>query len=153
MNYGDGSFVSFREGPNVRRGYDGAKLIFRTGAWQLDTFAVKPAQTRTGYFDAGPENAQTFWGVYVSSQKPMVSFFGRLETYYLGLDRKSVRFDQGSARDQGHTVGVRSKGQAGGLEYQFEGDFQFGHSARVKSGLGNMYKPTPTCSKKPACVH
>ena len=91
LNYGDGSLISFREGRNVRRGYDGLKLSARVSSWEVDAFAVRPVQTKAGYFDDGPEPGQTLWGVYAASQCDVAPFFGRIETYYIGLDRKRVR--------------------------------------------------------------
>ncbi|MGH9901471.1 MAG: alginate export family protein [Pyrinomonadaceae bacterium] len=42
LNYGEGGLVSIRE-LNVRREFDGVKLILRPAGWRVDAFAVKPA--------------------------------------------------------------------------------------------------------------
>ena len=126
MDYGDGSLVSYREGPNVRRGYDGPKVIVNLTAWQLDAFVVRPVETDPGVFDDGWDNGQAFWGVYASAQKPMARVVGRPELYYFGLKRESVRYDQGTARETRHTLGARIKYKKGGLDYWLEGTFQLG---------------------------
>src|SRR5258706_1839386 len=41
LAYGSSRLVSVREEPNVRRSFDGAKVIFKCAGWQLDAFAVK----------------------------------------------------------------------------------------------------------------
>ncbi len=126
MDYGDGSLVSYREGPNVRRGYDGPKVTVNLPSWQLDSFVVRPVETDPGIFDDGREKAQTFWGIYGSARKPMRGFRGRPEVYYFGLKRDGVRYDQGTDRETRHTVGARANYKKGNLDYWFEGTLQFG---------------------------
>ena len=45
LNYGDGSLVSIRD-LNVRRHFDGIKLILRPQEWRIDIFAAKPVGDR-----------------------------------------------------------------------------------------------------------
>jgi hypothetical protein len=132
LNYGEGSLVSIRE-LNVRREFDGIKLILRPTGWRIDAFAVKPAQTKRGVFDDVPDLGQTLWGIYAVTTPKLSSFLKQLDFYYLGLDRKQARFDQGGARDQRHTVGALAHGQKKALSYFFEGDLQFG-----KFGSGKL---------------
>jgi Alginate export len=130
MDYGDGSLVSYREGPNVRRGYDGPKVMVHFTPWQVDAFVVRPVETDPGVFDDGWDDAQRFWGVYASAQEPILGILGRPELYYLGLGREGVRYDQGIDRETRHTVGARTLYQKGGHEYWLEGTFQFGSFGR-----------------------
>jgi hypothetical protein len=62
LNYGDGSLVSIRD-LNVRRPFDGIKLILRPQESRIDIFAAKPVETSPGFFDDAPDQTQTFWGV------------------------------------------------------------------------------------------
>jgi len=133
LNYGEGSLVAIRE-LNVRREFDGVKLILRPPGWRIDAFAVKPAQTKPGVFDDAPDPAQTLWGVYAATTKKIPSFLKELDLYYFGLDRKRARFDQGVARDQRHTLGASMRGQKEAFSYWFEGDMQFG-----KFGAGQLF--------------
>ena len=126
MEYGDGSLVSYREGPNVRRGYDGAKVIMRLPGWQVDSFAVRPVETDSGVFDDGWDDGQRFWGIYASANRSPHRGVGRPEMYYLRLKREAVRYDQGLARETRHTVGARASYLLRGHEYWLEGTFQFG---------------------------
>ena len=84
MHFGSGRLVSVREGPNVRAGFDGVRLITTTRNWRIDTFAVKPVITlgrgvkyppfppnpdlkpARGYFDDRPDPDQTFWGTFAT---------------------------------------------------------------------------------------
>jgi hypothetical protein len=126
MDYGDGSLVSYREGPNVRRGYDGLKVMVHLAPWQVDAFVVRPVETDPGVFDDGWENGQRFWGVYASADAPILGILGRPEVYYLGLKREGVRYDQGTDRETRHTIGARTIYRKGGFEYWLEGTFQLG---------------------------
>jgi hypothetical protein len=126
MDYGDGSIVSHREGPNVRRGYDGPKVMVGLGVWQIDAFLVRPVETNRGVFDDVPDPSQRFWGVYASAGEPILGIFGRPEVYYLGVARERVRYDQGTAREIRHTLGARSKYRKGSFEYWLEGTLQAG---------------------------
>ena len=106
LNYGDGSLVSIRD-LNVRRPFDGIKLILRPQEWRIDIFAAKPVETSPGFFDDAPDHTQTFWGIWATDTKEQ-SFVRQLDFYYLGLDRKNAQFDQGTARERRNTLGVRA---------------------------------------------
>ena len=126
MDYGDGSLVSYREGPNVRRGYDGPKVMVALGTWQLDAFVVRPVETEPGVFDDGAESGQRFWGVYATAQRPTLGLFGRPEIYYLGAAREHARYDQGVGSETRHTLGARSTYRKGSFDYWLEGTVQAG---------------------------
>lgn len=126
MEYGDGSLVSYREGPNVRRGYDGPRVMLHFRPWQVDAFVVKPVETDRGIFDDGWEDDQLFWGVYASAREPTLAGLVRPEVYYLGLKREAVRYDQGIGAETRHTIGARTLYRKGALEYWLEGTLQFG---------------------------
>jgi alginate export protein len=96
-NYGDGSLVSLRD-LNVRRPFDGIKLILQRHDWRIDLFAAKPIVTSPGFFDDAPDHTQTFWGIWATGTKEQ-SFLRQLDFYSLGLDRKNAQFDQGTARE------------------------------------------------------
>jgi len=118
---------------NVRRSFDGIKLILRPKDWQVDLFAMRPALSKPGLFDDYPDHTQTLWGVYSVTSRHLPRFIRQLDAYYLGLDRKLARFAQGSGRDQRHTVGSLIHGGKGNFSYWGEGDLQFG-----KFGSGNI---------------
>jgi hypothetical protein len=126
LDYGDGSLVSYREGPTVRRGYDGSRVMVHLARWQVDSFVVRPVETYRGVFDDRGDKTQTFWGVYASAREPRGGVLGRPELYYLGLKRAAIRYEQGSDQETRHTVGVRTEYAKGAHEYWLEGTFQFG---------------------------
>ena len=125
LAYGSSRLISAREAPNVRLSFDGVKAIFNLGGWRVDAFAVKPVRTKIGVFDDDPDPNQKFWGLYAVTP---VSWLpgGNIDLYYLGLDRHSAHFDQGTAHEIRHSVGTRVWGKKAGWDYNFEFVYQFG---------------------------
>ena len=131
LNYGEGSLLAIRE-LNVRRTFDGVKAIVRAGDWRVDLLAFRPALIRTRVFDDGIDSSQALWGAWAT--RPIrKSFWQQVELYYLGLDRKLARFEQGAAREQRHTVGALLHAQHGAFRMFSEADLQFG-----RFGEGNI---------------
>jgi Alginate export len=67
MSFGHQRLVNYREGPNLRRSFDGLRATFRTEAWTLDAFATKPVRNEAGFFDDPPDPERNFWGVYTTA--------------------------------------------------------------------------------------
>jgi Alginate export len=124
LNYGDGSLVSIRD-LNVRRPFDGIKLVLLPETWSIDVFAAKPVVTTPGFFDDPPDHTQTFWGIW-ATHKNEQSSVRQLDFYYLGLDRKNAQFEPGTARERRNTVGFNAHEMAGRFTLLQEGDLQFG---------------------------
>jgi Alginate export len=110
---------------NVRRPFDGIKLILQQQEWRIDVFAARPVVTSPGFFDDAPDHTQTFWGIWATDRKKQ-SFVRQLDFYYLGLDRKNAQFDQGTARERRNTLGLNAHETAGRFSLFQEGDLQFG---------------------------
>ena len=132
LNYGEGSLLAIRE-LNVRRTFDGVKATIRPGDWRIDLLAVRPALIKTGAFDDGIDSSQALWGAWVTRPIKRRSFWTQADVYYLGLDRKQARFDQGAARERRHTVGALLHAQQRAFAMFTEADFQFG-----SFGTGNI---------------
>src|SRR5579859_7990888 len=104
MEYGSGRLIDVREGPNVRLSFDGFKVKTGIGSWQVDGFAMRPDLDKPGFFDNAPNSAVGFWGVYgVRSFEKALA----LDTYYLGLDRKTAAFNRGVGQEVRHSIGAR----------------------------------------------
>jgi hypothetical protein len=129
---GSARLVGMREPLNVRRGFDGLRIIAKAGAWRVDGLLVRPVQTKTGGFDDAPDRNQTFWGAYAIGPWQWVKG-GGIDLYYLGLNRPSGRFDQGTAREVRHSVGTRLWGRHGGWDHSTEMVYQVG-----RFGEGNV---------------
>ena len=104
MEYGSGRLIDVREGPNVRLSFDGFKVKSGIGPWQIDYFALRPDLDKSGFFDNAPNHQVGFWGVY--GVRPLKRNF-TLDTYYLGLERKTAAFNRGVGHELRHTIGAR----------------------------------------------
>lgn len=133
LNYGVGSLLAIRE-LNVRRTFDGVKAIFRHRGWRVDLLAFRPALIRTGAFDDGIDSSQALWGAWATRPFKHRSFWKQVDIYYLGLDRKQARFQQGAAREQRQTLGALVQAQQGRFSMFTEADLQFG-----RFGAGNIH--------------
>ncbi|MFC5539944.1 alginate export family protein [Rhodocytophaga aerolata] len=132
MNYGSSRLVTVREGPNVRLSFDAGKLIYKTHAFQADAFVSRPAETKTGVFDNGSDQNVLFWGVYTTRDFPSI-LQSHVDLYYLGLEDKRARFEQGEARELRHSTGVRLWSKETRLNYNLEGVYQLG-----RYGIGEI---------------
>jgi hypothetical protein len=126
LAFGSRRYVSAREGPNVRQTFDGVRLIVSSHAWAVSLLATKPVQTKPGFFDDAPKSGQTFWGAYASRSLAEKSGLN-VDLYYLGLDSKQARFEQGVGREQRHTAGTRFWGKRDSFDEDLELTYQWGH--------------------------
>lgn len=126
--------VSVREDPNVRRTFDGVRASFRSGGQSFGVLLTKPVETNQRFFDDGPEPQRTFWGAGYGVRSVAFGPPLDVDVFYLGLDNKQARFDQGIARETRHTVGLRlantregeRKRGAQKLDFDYEFAYQFG---------------------------
>lgn len=118
VEFGSGRLVSASEGLNVRRSFDAIRPIYKQGNWIANSLYAKLVATKPGFFDDGVLNQQTFWGVGAIRIRPAAR--SGFSIYYLGLDRKAARFNQGTAREIRHTFGTRAWGTFRKLDYNYE---------------------------------
>jgi hypothetical protein len=136
MEYGSGRLIDVREGPNVRLSFDGFRVKTGIGRWQIDGFAVRPDLDKPGFFDNAPNHAVGFWGVY--GVRPLKKFI-TLDTYYLGLDRKSAAFNRGVGHEVRHSLGARLSRPVAqtkpSWDFDYEALWQFGSfgSANIRA--------------------
>jgi len=123
---GSGRLFDNNEGPNVKLSFDGFRFIAEGAHARLDVFAVKPVENNLGYFDDGPNHAESLWGTYLTLPAAIVSH-GQADIYYLGLDTKSATYNSGTAHEIRHTIGTRLFRAVGkGLDYNWEPNYQWG---------------------------
>jgi len=123
---GSQNLVSTRDGRNIRRSLDGARLTWVKGDWTVDLLALKPTLENTGYFDDPPTHGSSFWAAYAVHPFKFLPQ-GNVDLYYMGLDNKSVPFDgKGTGREQRETIGTRLWGTTKHWDYNYEPTFQWG---------------------------
>ena len=126
MAFGSGNFVSVRDGRNIRRSFDGARLTWKKEDWTVDLFAARPILNNSGYFDNPPDHTAGFWGAYAVHPFRFLPS-GHIDLYYMGLDNRNVPFDgKGRGREQRETTGTRFWGTTSRWDYNDEFTFQWG---------------------------
>lgn len=122
LSFGSGRLIDVREAPNVRFGWDGARLIAQAATLRLDAFLVRPQRTRPGVFDDATDTTQALWGSWLAKRSS--AFDG--DAYYLGLRRDSFRYQRVTGRERRHTFGARARVKAPRWEAEVEATYQTG---------------------------
>jgi hypothetical protein len=125
LAFGSGRLVDVREGPNVRRTFDGGRLIVQTPAWRVEGFVMRPAEDERGVFDDGSDTSRALWGVYSVGTLPLLSP-GGLDLYYLGFQDDQAVYVQGTGEETRHSLGLRLWGAPGAWDYNGEVVYQWG---------------------------
>ena len=125
MKLGSGRLVNVREGPNLRRKFDGIRLFLDITDWRINAMATHLAESNRGVFDDGTDEEQALWGVYAQG-KPALLRMGKMDIYYLGYRNDRARYQQGAGEETRHTLGTRLWGDVGGWAYNWEFDYQWG---------------------------
>ncbi len=121
---GSARLISVRDGPNVRRSFDGAKLTASYSGVQASGFYFNEVAVESGSFDDNRNGDEELWGLY--STWSDVGGFTSLDVYYLGIDRAVEQYVQGVGRDERHSIGVRMFGDYGNWFWNHEALYQFG---------------------------
>ena len=124
LSLGSSRLVSEREGPNLRRAFDGGRAFLQmAGGLRVDTFLLRPVQPFHGPFDDRGSSAETLWGGYATTPvRPGVG----LDLYHLGYQRARASFAQGQGFEKRQTIGGRFFGRQSGWDWDAEAAFQFG---------------------------
>lgn len=121
LRYGSGRLVDVREGPNVRRKFDGGLGRLTRDDWRLDLLAAHPADDEPGVFDDGTNGSQTLWGSYLVGRSPgWLPFGSSIDLYYLGYRNDDSSYQQGTAAETRHTLGTRLWGELAGWDWNWE---------------------------------
>jgi hypothetical protein len=147
LAFGSARLVDVREGPNVRRSFQGVVLAGQLAGWRVDVLAVRPVRSRVGSFDDKADSGQALWGLYGVLPS---SAAGTLDLYYLGYHNRAARYEQGTALELRHTLGARLSGERTGWDWNWEligqaGDFGDGHIAAwsLASDTGYNWEHAP----------
>ncbi|MEM7665826.1 MAG: alginate export family protein [Pseudomonadota bacterium] len=125
LNIGSGRLVSIRDGPNVRRTFDGVRLGLARGDWSVEGFGFGVRGDERGSFDDRIFEDEALWGVYATlGDAPLLP--GSADFFYLGFDEDAAIFDQGVADETRHTFGTRFHGREGRWDWNWEAMVQVG---------------------------
>ena len=125
LSLGSGRLVALRDGPNVRRSFDGVRLTVRHARGEVEALAVSEVAAAEGVFDDLADPGELAWGVYTTTRvatKREVS----VDAYYLGLRREGARFGATTGLDLRHSLGARLFGELGPYDWNVEAIVQAG---------------------------
>jgi len=115
--------ISVREGPNLRLYFTGAKWMYASKNLTVDAFAMEADSVHTGVFDNHGTKELNLWGTYASLAAPLLQ---HIDLYYIGIRRDNSPFEEGVENEYRHTMGGRIWRAGNGVNYDIEGDYQFG---------------------------
>ena len=121
MAYGSSRLVDVREGPNVRRTFQGVRLWMQAREWRIDAIAERRIRAGVGSFDDEANHDQALWGVSAThvdaARLPLGS---TVDLYYRGHRNRAARFGQGAADELRHPAGARVSGERDGWDWNWE---------------------------------
>ncbi|XZE19525.1 alginate export family protein [Pirellulaceae bacterium SH449] len=156
FSLGSGRLVAIRNGPNVRRSFDAARLRFKNE--RIDSQLLFGSDVSFGgdAFDNQIRSDRLLWGCYhtfLPGADSVLPGSGGLDVYYLGYRNSKAVFDSVSGNERRHSFGVRAFGLFGSdnaWDYNVESVFQLGSLEEkdisawtFASVLGHTFADTP----------
>ncbi len=141
LAFGSQRLVGYRYGPNVPLAFDGALAEAKVGdSLRATLLWARPVASGPGAFDDEARMDESLFGLYTTTE---VRGHG-LDVYYLGHEDDRGDYDQGSAREERHTFGLRWFSDRAAFDWNAECFGQLGTfgerdirawSATVESGV------------------
>lgn len=128
VKFGSGLMMDLREGPNVRKSYDGFSFHLNKANAKMSALLVRPVNMNIGIFDDRRNDSQTIWGVYssFSMEKDLIK---NMDIYYLGNSLNEHTLFLISGKGNRHSLGIRIDNKKNDLKYNTEFVYQFGNIA------------------------
>lgn len=126
LSFGSQRLLSVRDSPNIRRNFDGARLMWDAGGYRLDALYVRPVESARGTFDDRIGTSEALSGVY-ATRMPRLGLPTGIDVYFLEYRRDDARFALARADERRHSLGTRIFGNRQRFDWNVEGVYQFGH--------------------------
>lgn len=120
---GSGRLLALRDGPNIRRAFDGLDAEAGLGEATLRVLAGRPVLNRDGDFDDRAHPGQRLTAMQLTRPLPGTL---RLDLYALDYARDNARFASGSGNEERQSWGARLHGRHGALTLNSEAVWQTG---------------------------
>jgi hypothetical protein len=117
-------FVALREGPNVRRAYDGARLTWSAGSLDVNAFLTEPVEVRDDQaFDDRNNRGIRFSGLRIrqGAGRP-----GQVDGYWYRYQRDEATFGGVRADERRDVFGLQTAGRQGAFDWDVEAVYQTG---------------------------
>ncbi len=121
---GIGRYVAVRDGINVRRSFDGARIDGTVNGWTVMGLAARPTLDRPAAFDDTGDHADRLMAV--TAEHALLVKGYRLGFAVLERDNNQARYAAGTGRERRTTVGVRIHGADGAWDADGQVSYQFG---------------------------
>ena len=123
LSFGSQRLVSVRDGPNLRRTFDGGRGFWAGGLFRVDALYVRPVLVGAGVFDDRANRSEALWGMYGTG--PVIGPL-HADLYYLGYERSAAKFASGVGDERRHSFGLRLFGTDHAVDWDVEGVYQIG---------------------------
>ncbi len=122
--FGFQRLIAVREGPNVRRAFDGFRFSDQMDGASIDLIAVHPVTDYSGAaFDDATNYNQTLIGAYATL--PIGSVL-KTDLYWLNYENEAAKYRGISGVEERHTIGSRVFGDLEGFDWNLEAMGQTG---------------------------
>lgn len=121
--YGSRRMIGFREGPSIRRAFDGVKFRIQKRKKSVELFYLQPIVAYSGIFDDYSSRNNSVFGAYFSLRDK--SLYG-VEGYYIGALRDTAWYVNTIDEEQRHSLGARAFIGGRVLKLSLESTYQFG---------------------------
>jgi hypothetical protein len=121
--FGFQRLIAVREGPNVRRDFDGLRFTDHLGEASLDLLDVRPLVNLPGPMGDYANANQKLSGAYLTT--PVFQGL-KADVYWLKYENLAGKYRGVTAVEQRQTYGTRLFGHAAGFDWNFEAAFQTG---------------------------
>ena len=125
LSFGSERLVAAREGPNIRRRFDGLRIGAEGTGWEASALGFFLTENEEGVFNDDVNEDVALWGIYATADR-VLGVSGSLDLYYLGYRENGAEFVQGIEDEERHSVGARLFGASGGFDWNWEFIFQWG---------------------------
>ena len=121
--FGFQRLIAVREGPNVRRDFDGVRISDHWGDATIDLLAVRPLNDSSGVFDDHTNMKQELWGAYLTVPVGPVL---KADVYWLGYENEAAKYRGLTGVERRQTFGTRLFGETNGFDWNAEAALQQG---------------------------
>ena len=145
--FGYQRLIAVREGPNVRRDFDGFRFSDTFGGATVDVIAVRPVSPSAAAFDDHFNAKQALWGGYLTVP---AGALGKADIYWLNYENRAAKFRGLTGVEKRQTYGVRLFGSDDGFDWNAEVAIQTGsfrgrqiRAAMAAGIVGYTFKDVP----------
>ena len=139
--FGYQRLIAVREGPNVRRDFDGFRFSDHWGDIKLDFLTVRPVNPTEGVFDDHTNEYQVLWGGYLTVPVGPVL---KADIYELNYQNDTAKYRGLTGVERRQTWGTRLFGESDGFDWNAELAVQTGTfrnkdiRAEMVAGIGAL---------------